>query len=170
MSHPTLSITPANQRHINQHRCQAAWGRESAFPPSVIWHHSLFFFIHTNWWVSNNLHRLVYSFCLHHVSRETRLDHLSDFFSLTRPVKVENWLQVIWRRSYLLLTEEWHHNGAAGVQLPLSPPHPPPPSLLSSAFTWAFTDKLRLMTKISKGTCLPSNITRSGWGWEHWGC
>lgn len=79
---------------------------------------------------------------------ETRLDTLT--VSLPQPGKVENWLQVIWRRSYLLLTVEWHHNGAAGVQLPFSPPPPPPPLLLPSAFTSAFTDKLRLMTEISR--------------------
>lgn len=88
---------------------------------------------------------------------ETSLDTLPVVFplSLSQPGKVENWLQVVWRRSYLVLTVEWHHNGAAGVQLPFRPP----PSVLPSAFTSAFADKLRLMTEISRGTCLPSNIT-----------
>lgn len=172
--HPLISITPANQAHINQQRCQEAWGRESVHPRPL---HSQ---THTHLSVTLDvncrpashvdyyLFDLIFIIILAGRSKTFCTDGLSTFvfitgrwagsiaslsfslsvffLSLSRPGKVENWLQVIWRRSYLLLTVEWHHNGAAGVQLPFSPP----PSVLPSASTPALADKLRLMTQISR--------------------
>lgn len=124
----------------------------SLWMETVTQHHTwiiiyLFDFYHyTSRPVQNILHWWTRYVCLHH-GPVSGLDSLSVFFlSLSQPGKVENWLRVIWRRSYLLLTVEWHHNGAAGVQLPFSPP----PSVLSSASTPALADKLRLMTQISR--------------------
>lgn len=103
------------------------------------------FFYYTDRLVRKILHKWIRPVCLHQDQAGYPLC-LFPSVSLSQPGKVENWLQVIWRRSYLLLTLEWHHNGAAGVQLPFSPP----PSVLPSAFTSAFADKLRLMTEISR--------------------
>lgn len=140
---PLMPITPATQR---PHKSTGLKGKCSVLPPSITqpvnchmaaeWSFLIVDrFVLIVLWISATWSA---PFCLRHRAGGTRLDSLSVFFSvsLSRLGKVENWLQVIWRRSYLLLTEEWHHNGAAGVQLPLSRPPPAPPLRLHLSLQW----------------------------------